>query len=68
MSVAGLRSGKDGQDLGKIEGQKVYIPDKEIAWARATVVRAIGKRRFQVKLDSPKARGCVQRRRSTAGG
>eukprot|EP00752_Nemacystus_decipiens_P018668 g16737.t1 len=36
-----------------IEGQKVYVPDDDIAWARATVLHALGGSKFEVKVERP---------------
>lgn len=39
---------------GMIEGQKVYVPDADIAWAPATVVHALGGSKFEVTVDRPR--------------
>ena len=33
------------------------MPDEKIAWARATVLRALGGSRFEVKVERPKDAG-----------
>lgn len=32
---------------------KVYVPDDDIAWARATVVHALGGSKFEVNVERP---------------
>ncbi|CAM9632006.1 unnamed protein product [Ectocarpus sp. 6 AP-2014] len=47
---------------GVIEGQKVYVPDDDIAWARATVMHPLGGSRFEVEVERSQERGGLEPR------